>query len=66
MKSYHKQLYELTQKPNWLHTDHVVLKPEEVMGLLAEYQNLKSANMPQPDKTSHDDKIAVDIVQPSQ
>ena len=41
MKSYHKQLYELTQKPNWLHTDHVVLKPEEVMGLIKEYQELK-------------------------
>jgi hypothetical protein len=40
-KSFHKQLYELTQKPNWLHTDHVVLKPEEVMGLIKEYQELK-------------------------
>ena len=43
MKSFHKQLYEITQEPGYApHLQAgIQLTHEEVIGLLAEYQELK-------------------------
>ena len=63
IKSYHKQLYELTQDYDWSYTLHVKLTKDEVLGLLKEYAEIKAAISPQSKNNSALPKKDFDIMQ---